>query len=72
MKITVQQTEKLLKSSQSFSQLGFSMMATRLRSSYAKDSSHAMIQKATDEINAFLDKFKSIMGADYETITKIT
>ena len=71
MKITVQQTEKLLKSSQAFSQLGFSMMVTRLRTAYAKDSSQAMIQKSTDEINVFLDKFSAIMGADYETATKI-
>ena len=72
MKITVQQTEKLLKSNQSFSQLGLSMMVTRLRKSYANDSSQAELQKSTDEVNAFLDKFSAIMAADYETITKIT
>lgn len=72
MKINIQQAEKLLKSSQSFSQLGLSMLVTRLRTTYAKDSSQAMLQKSTDEINAFLDKFSSILGADYAVITKIT
>ena len=71
MKVTLQQTEKLLKGSQSFSQLGFSMMLTRLRTTYAKNPSQATLQTGMSEINAFLDKFATIMGADYAIITKL-
>ena len=71
MKVTIQQTEKLLKGDQVFSQLGFSMMLTRLRKLYAKDSSPATVQSCMDEINAFLDKFAVVMAADYAVITKM-
>ena len=72
MKITTQQAEKLLKSNQALSQLGASMLVTRLRTVYANDPSYAVLVKSTNEINAFLEKFGSIMEADYATITKIT
>ena len=36
MQITSQQTEKVLKSKQAFSQFGFSMMVTRMRTLYEK------------------------------------
>lgn len=71
MNVTLQQTEKLLKGSQSFSQLGFSMLLTRLKGIYAKDSSPATLQSCMKEINAFLDKFKGIMGGDYAIISKM-
>jgi len=71
MKITPQQTQKLLSENQSFSQLGFSMMLTRLKSMYAKDPSQAFLEKSTGEINTFLDKFKSIMASDYDIILKL-
>ena len=69
--VTLQQTEKLLRGNQAFSQLGFSMMLTRLKTQYVKEPSQSMLQKCADEINTFLDKFKSIMGNDYATIAKI-
>ena len=72
MKLTVQQTEKLLKSNQSFSQLGLSMMITRLRKRYVNEPSQAVLKKSTDEINAYLGKFSMIMEADYKVIIKIT
>ena len=71
MKVTTQQTEKILKSSQSFSQLGFSMLVTRLKSSYTKNPSPVTVQDCTTQINAFLGKFNAIMGADYATIAKL-
>lgn len=70
MKITLQQTEKLLKGNQSFSQLGFSMLITRLKTSYAKTPSPTTVQDCMTQINAFLEKFQSIMDADYAAITK--
>lgn len=69
MKVTQQQTEKLLKGNHSFSQLAFSMMLTRLKTIYAKNP--ASLQSCTDEINTFLDKFQSIMGQTYEAITRL-
>ena len=71
MKVTPQQTEKLLKGNQTFSQLGLSMMLTRLKTLYAKDPSQTTIQICVDEINAFLVKFSMIMGQDYEIIAKL-
>ena len=71
MKVTTQQTEKLLKGNQTFSQLGFSMMLTRLRTQYAKNPTQAIVQSGTDEINAFLEKFAAIMGADYAIMAKM-
>ena len=71
MKITLQQTEKLLKGNQSFSQLGFSMLLTRLKTTYSKDPSQSTVQKSMGEINVFLEKFASIMSADYAIIAKL-
>ena len=71
MKITIQQTEKLLKSGLSFSQLGFSMMLTRLKTVYDKSPSQATLQSCMEEINSFLVKFATIMGADYDKISKL-
>lgn len=71
MNITSQQTEKLLKGNQSFSQLGFSMLLTRLKIMYASNPSQATLLTCTNEINAFLVKFKAIMGNDYSLIQKL-
>ncbi|MCL2045350.1 MAG: hypothetical protein FWG88_03075 [Oscillospiraceae bacterium] len=71
MKLTLQQTEKLLKGHQSFSQLGFSMMVTRLRTVYIKDSSQTTVEKSMNEINMFLNKFGTIMEADFAIIIKM-
>ena len=69
MQVTQEQTKKLLEGNQNFTQLGFSMMLTRLKKLYAGDPSK--LQSCTTEINAFLSKFKVIMGDDYATISKL-
>ncbi|GHU55865.1 hypothetical protein AGMMS49975_18280 [Clostridia bacterium] len=66
MKITLTQTEKLLKSRIKFTQFGFSMMLTRLKDVYQKNPSS--LEDCKTEINFFLEKFSSIMSQDYETI----
>lgn len=71
MNITPQQTEKLLKGNLSFSQLGFSMLLTRLKIMYASNPSQATLLTCANEINAFLVKFKSIMGNDYTVVAKL-
>ena len=71
MKVNLQQTEKILKTNQPFSQLGFSLMLTRLKSMYARDPSESTLQTCMNEINVFLSKFAGIMGADYAIITNM-
>jgi len=71
MKVSPQQTEKLLKGSFTFKQLGFSMLITRLKMMYAKDNSPSNLSYCTEEINMFLDKFRSIMTEDYKVIAAI-
>jgi len=68
MNITSLQAEKILKGNHAFKQLGFSMLITRLKGLYAKDPSQATMQTCITEINAFLGKFNTIMGEDFNTI----
>ncbi|MFP3153657.1 hypothetical protein LQZ18_04365 [Lachnospiraceae bacterium ZAX-1] len=69
MNITLAQTEKLLKGNYTFTQLGFSMMITRLKIVYAGDLSSLPL--CTKEINSYLAKFSSAMIQDYEVISKL-
>ena len=71
MRVTLSQTEKLLRGSQAFSQLGFSMMLTRMKTRYANDPSPNTLQACNTEINTFLNKFKAVMSADFTLITKL-
>ena len=71
MKITSQQTEKLLTGNQAFSQLGFSMLLTRLKTRYVNNPAPDTVQACTTEINTFLAKFNKIMADDYAVITKL-
>ena len=68
MTITVQQAEKILKNDVKFSQLGFSMLVTRLKAQYAKSPSPATIQACAGEMSVFIEKFNKIMSNDYTTI----
>ncbi len=69
MRITLKQAQKLLTGNQTFSQLGFSMLLTRLKVLYAGDKTQ--LEKCAAEINTFLGKFASIMAADYAIISKL-
>ena len=71
MNITLQQAEKVLKGNMMFSQLGFSMLVTRLKTRYAKDPSQATLQSSFDEINNFLNKFSNVMADDCKIIAKL-
>ena len=71
MKVTPRQAERLLLEDLSFTQLGFSMMLTRLKGLYAENPTAEALEKATDEINTFLDKFKGVLKNDYEVISRI-
>jgi len=69
--LTIQQTEKLLKGNQTFSYLSFSMLLMRMRMLYAKNPSPAILQNNHKEICAFLEKFKTNMGADRLILEKL-
>jgi hypothetical protein len=71
MKVTPVQAQKILTSSCAFSQLAFSMLITRLKGVYSKDSSQATLQKCAGEINAFLAKYGPIMASDFAVISKL-
>jgi hypothetical protein len=71
MKLTSAQVKKLLVGNHAFSQLSFSMLFTRLKGVYAKDPSQEVLEEATNEINAFLEKFKVILAKDLLTISDI-
>jgi hypothetical protein len=72
MKITLQQTEKLLKGShQKFNLFTFSMMLTHLKELYAKNPSQPVLENCHVEIIKFLDKYGAIMVADLSVIGKL-
>ena len=71
MTVTAAQTQKILTGNYKFSQLGLSMMVTRLKSIYTKDASQAVLQNCTNEINAFLQKYSSILSADNSVISTL-
>jgi len=71
MKVTPEQAKKVLISNQKYSQLGFSMMLTRLKTRYSNDPSPAALEFCTTEINTFLSKFTAIMGSDYAIMTNL-
>jgi hypothetical protein len=72
MNITHQQAEKLLKGlHQKFNLFAFSMLLTHLKELYAKDPSQPTLESCTDEINKFLDKYKTVMVADFSVIEKL-
>ena len=71
MKITPQQTQKLLKGVKKFRQLAFSMLITHLKEIYSKDSSEYTVNKCVEVINAFLEKNRKVMAADYVIIKSL-
>jgi hypothetical protein len=71
MQVTIQQAKKLLTESQAFTQLGFSMMLTRMKTLYEKNPSQETLQTCTAEINTFLEKFRVLMIVDYEIIKQL-
>ena len=71
MKITVQQTQKLLMGVKKFRQLAFSMLLTQLKGIYSQNSSEETVNKCVEVINAFLIKNRKVMAADYVIIKSL-
>ena len=71
MNVTSAQMKKALTGNYNYSQLGFSMMITRLKGVYLNEPSPETLAMCVDEINTFLKKFSSIMAADYAIVSKL-
>jgi hypothetical protein len=71
MQITQQQVEKLLKGNYTFSMWSLAILVTRLKQLYANDSSAAVLETCTTELNAFIKKFFKFMGRDYTLIENL-
>jgi CheY-like chemotaxis protein len=66
--VTLEQTELLLSGNHKFSQLGFSMLLTRMKTLYAKYPTQATLQTFAEEITEYIEKYKILMAADYVTV----
>jgi len=73
MRLTEAQVKSLLTDNvpRQFNQLGLSLLITRLKGLYRADSSAASLQRCTNEINAFLQKFEAIMQHDIGVLGKL-
>ena len=71
MTVTPAQAKKVLTGNYTFTQFGFSMMLTRLKSVYQKDPSQPTLESCVKEMNTFLAKFSAIMAKDYDTLVKL-
>ena len=71
MFITAEQAKKILLGNYVFTQLGFSLMITRLKRAYATNQDQAVLTNCVNEINAFLKKYESIMANDYAIISML-
>ena len=71
MKITAEQTQKLLIGVKKFRQLAFSMLLTHLKEIYSRNASEDTAKKCADVINAFLMKNRKVMAADYILIKSL-
>ena len=71
MNITDRQAEKLLTGNTPISQLGFSLLVTRLRTAYAKDRSPASLQHCVEAINAYVSRFSAVLDEDRSKISRL-
>lgn len=71
MNITQEQLQKILVGNYAFTQLGFSMLITRLKNVYKENPSPNTLSNCVREVNAFLGKYSGIMGPDCAFIAKL-
>jgi two-component system chemotaxis sensor kinase CheA len=69
LRVTLEQTEKILDSDQNFKKLSFTMMITRLKMRYTINP--ALLEDYMEEINEFLERFGDTMAEDYAIIEKL-
>ena len=71
MNVSIQQMEKLLRGQYAFKMTAFSLLMTRQKNEYAASPTQAKLEHCVNEINAFLQKYSSVMTEDYAVIQKI-
>lgn len=71
MEISTDQVKKVLSGDLKFSQLGFSMMVTRLKGVYSKNPTYEVLKDCAREMHAFIEKYESIMTQDIALICKL-
>ncbi len=71
MTVSEEQVEKILTTNISLSQMGFSLMVTRLKNIYKNNPTVENLKLCTNEINALLSKYQSVLRKDFETISKL-
>lgn len=73
MSLTEDQVKRLLEynGSMQFSQLGLSLVITRLRSRYRSNYNTTALLSCTRELNDFLGKFGAVLKKDYEWIVNL-
>ena len=71
MNITPEQAKKVLTGSYSFSMLGFSMLITRLKSTYSRNPTPDTLNKCASELSTFINKYSSVMASDVAVIAKV-
>ena len=71
MNVTIQQMEKLMQGQYTFKQWAFSMLLTRLKNKYAVEPTQANLERCTNEMNAYLDKYQAILTHDFAVIQNI-
>lgn len=71
MNITPEQLHKILTGNYAFSQLGFSMLITRLKGIYDDDPSPYVLRSCTREVNSYLNRYSNIMGMDCSVISNL-
>jgi hypothetical protein len=71
MNVTVQQMGKLLQGQYAVKHISFSRLLTRLKTKYAAEPTQTNLEHCVEEINAFLEKYKILMSADFAIIAKI-
>ncbi|MCL2549050.1 MAG: hypothetical protein FWE76_07805, partial [Symbiobacteriaceae bacterium] len=73
LRITESQVRTLLTDNapRQFTQLGFSLLVTRMKELYKADPSSASLQRCTQDLNAFISKFEVIMQQDIAILNRL-
>ena len=71
MNVTSQQMEKLMQGQYTFKQWAFSMLLTRLKNKYAIEPTQANLERCANEMNAYLNKYQTILAHDFAIIQNI-
>ena len=72
--ITEEQVHRLLcdgDAPQHFAQLGFGVLVTRMKGAYRNEPTPQTLERCTEEINAYVQKFESLMQADLAKLFKL-